>query len=212
MLVFLANKIRARTYENNDGWVLKPLPKRAADHGCKAQHKFANKRTSNLHISSLPCLWQDAKVRFLCLFSSPAPKAHWWAYRMGMPPSSVVRGPSPVVCPSSTLFKHLLLRNHCADWSQISYVFSMWWGSESVQTVLVTWPSLPPCPYMVKTLKKSSSPEPTEPKGWRHWNLVCSIGCSSTNKFVHMITLWFNSYLFYGKVKFGPLCFCMGKR
>ena len=35
------------------------------------------------------------------LFSSPEPKAHWWAYRIGRPPSSV-NCPS-VVCPSSTL-------------------------------------------------------------------------------------------------------------
>ena len=103
------------------------------------------------------------------------------SYRIGRPPSSVVC-PS-VVCSSSTLFKHLLLRNHWADWSQISYGVSIW---KFVQTVLVTWPRWPPCPYMVKNLKKSSSPEP---KGWWPWNLVCSIGCSSTTKFVQMVTL-----------------------
>ena len=35
-------------------------------------------------------------------------------------------------------------------------------------------------------LKKSSSPEQ---KGWWHWKLVCSIGCSSTTKFVQIMTL-----------------------
>ena len=54
------------------------------------------------------------------------------------------------------------------------------------QTVLVTWPRWPPCPYMVKALKKSSS---LEPKGWWPWNLVCSIGILSTAKFVQMMTL-----------------------
>ena len=28
-----------------------------------------------------------------------------------------------------------------------------------------------------------------QPKGWWPWNLVCSIGCSSTTKFVQMMTL-----------------------
>ena len=37
-----------------------------------------------------------------------------------------------------------------------------------------------------KNLKKSSS---LEPKGLWPWNLVCSIGCLSTTKFVQMMTL-----------------------
>ena len=37
-----------------------------------------------------------------------------------------------------------------------------------------------------KNLKKFSSPEP---KGWWPWNLVCSIRCSSTTKFVQMMIL-----------------------
>ena len=50
-----------------------------------------------------------------------------------------------------------------------------------VQMVLVTWPRWLPCSYMIKILKKSSSPEP---KGWWLWNLVCSIECLSTTKFI----------------------------
>ena len=39
---------------------------------------------------------------FFCFFSSlPEPKAHWWAYRICRPPSSVVRRPS--VCLSSVV-------------------------------------------------------------------------------------------------------------
>ena len=34
------------------------------------------------------------------------------------------------------------------------------WEQKFVQMVLVTCPRWPPCPYMVKTLQKSSSPEP----------------------------------------------------
>ena len=83
-----------------------------------------------------------------------------------------------------------------------------WDRGTKVQTVLVTWPRWPPCPYMVKTLKKSSSPEP---KGRWPWNLVCSIGCSSTTKFVQMMSLGW-PWPILQQVKFGPLCFCMGKR
>ena len=43
------------------------------------------------------------------------------------------------------------------------------------------------------------------------WNLVCGIGCSSTTKFVQMMT-WVDLNLFYGRVKFGPLCLCVGKK
>ena len=50
-----------------------------------------------------------------------------------------------------------------------------------VQMVLVTWPRWPPCPYMVKTLYKSSSPEP---EGRWPWDLVCSIGGVGPTKFV----------------------------
>ena len=38
---------------------------------------------------------------------------------------------------------------------------------------------------MVKNLKKSSSPEPTD---WWPWNLVCSIVYASTTKFVQIMT------------------------
>ena len=90
----------------------------------------------------------------LFLFSSPEPKAHWWAYRIDRPPSSVVR---PSVCLSSTFFKNLRLRNHWADWSQISYSLHGVGKRKFVQMIIVTWPRWPPGPYMVKTLKKSTS-------------------------------------------------------
>ena len=41
-------------------------------------------------------------------------------------------------------------------------------------------------PISSKNFKKSSSPKP---KGRWPWNVVCSIGCSSTTKFVQMMTL-----------------------
>ena len=54
------------------------------------------------------------------------------------------------------------------------------------QMVLVTWPRWPPHPYMVKTLKKSSSPEP---EGRWSRDLVCSIGAVGPTKFVQMMIL-----------------------
>ena len=85
------------------------------------------------------------------------------------------------------IFKHLLLWNHWADWSQILYGAFLGRGNKIfVQTVQVPWPRWPPCPYMVKKLKKSSSPEPN---GRWPWNLVCSIGCASTIKFIQMMIL-----------------------
>ena len=41
-------------------------------------------------------------------------------------------------------------------------------------------------PIYAKNLKKSSS---LEPKGRWPWKLVCGIGCSSTTKFIQMMTL-----------------------
>ena len=60
------------------------------------------------------------------IFSSPEPKAHWRAYTIGRPLSSVVRRLT------STLFKHLLLRNDWANQSQISYGASSGQGNESL--------------------------------------------------------------------------------
>ena len=63
-------------------------------------------------------------------------------------------------------------------------------------------------PIYGKKLKRSSFPELL---GWLPWNLVCSIKCPSSTKFVQMVTLdW--SWPIFVKVKFGPLGFWMGKR
>ena len=49
-----------------------------------------------------------------------------------------------------------------------------------------TWPIWLPCLYMVKTFKKLAS---LEPKSRLPSNLVCSIRCSSTTKFIQLMTL-----------------------
>ena len=60
---------------------------------------------------------------------------------------------------------------------------------------------------MVKSLKKSSSPEPIDQ--W-HRNLVCSIVYESTTKIMKLWP-WVDIDSFYAKVKFGYIGFCMGK-
>ena len=63
-------------------------------------------------------------------------------------------------------------------------------------------------PIYGKNLKKSFS---LEPKGQWPWKLVCSIGCRVLPNLFKWWP-WVDLDLFYGKVKFDPLCFCMGKR
>ena len=75
-------------------------------------------RTSTLTTAPRPLLRTFWVFHRDLLISSSEPKAHWWAYRIGGPPSSVRR--------RSTLF------NHWADWSQISYGVCMGWGNESM--------------------------------------------------------------------------------
>ena len=127
--------------------------------------------------------------------------AHWWAYRIGRPPSSVCRL-------SSTRFKHLL-RNHWADWSQISYGVSMGWRNESLFKQSWSHDKMAAMPIHVygKNLKKSSSPEP---KGRCPWNLYAALGARVLSSLFKWWP-WVDLDLFYGKVKFGTLCFCMAK-
>ena len=60
---------------------------------------------------------------------------------------------------------------------------------------------------MVKTLKKSSSPEPID---WWPWNLVCSIVYASTTKVLQIMTLGWPWPILLN-LKFGHIGFCMGK-
>ena len=76
------------------------------------------------------------------------------------------------------------------------------------QMVLVTWPRWPPCPYMVKKLKNL-----------RLWNqkvndLENRYASSSAQVLTSLLKWWpwVDLDQFLGKVKFGPLCFCMEKK
>ena len=55
-----------------------------------------------------------------------------------------------------------------------------------IDTMVVTLPRWLPCPYIVKTLQKSSSSEPVD---WFPRNLVCRIDDSCPSYFVQMMTL-----------------------
>ena len=59
-----------------------------------------------------------------------------------------------------------------------------------------------------KNLKKSSSPEP---KGRWPWDLVYSIGCSSTAKFVQMMTLGLTLSYFMARSNLAPYAFVWEK-
>ena len=64
--------------------------------------------------------WFQAGI--FCFLAHLSQRLIWWVYRIGIPPSSVVVVRQKFWCrTSSTLFKHLLLRNHWANQSQISY-------------------------------------------------------------------------------------------
>ena len=53
-------------------------------------------------------------------FSSPEPKAHGWANIIPVTPASI------------NIFKHLLLWNHWAKWTQISHGDFLGWGNQSL--------------------------------------------------------------------------------
>ena len=69
------------------------------------------------------------------------------------------------------IFKFHFPRNCFADWSQILCGAFVGWRNESL-IKWFKWHEWPPCPYMLKTWKKSSS---LEPKGRWSWKLVCGI-------------------------------------
>ena len=58
------------------------------------------------------------------IFSSPEPKAHWWAYSIPVEPASV----SACVCVCVNTFRHEYLCNQLADWNEILFEASLGWG------------------------------------------------------------------------------------
>ena len=84
------------------------------------------------------------------------------------------------------IFKHLLLRNHWLI--EVKFHVEPPWdgGTKVCSNGPGHMTKMAAMPIYGKNLKKSSSPEP---KGRWPWILVCNIGCSSTTKFVQMMTL-----------------------
>ena len=111
------------------------------------------------------------------IFSSPEPKAHWWAYRIGRPLSSV-RLPHSLNIFSSETTGPIKVKFHME---------LLWeWGTKVVSNSPGHMTKMIAMPLYGKNLKISSS---LEPKGLWSWNLVCSIRCSSITKFIQMMTL-----------------------
>ena len=132
------------------------------------------------------------------IFSLPEPKAHWWAYSISRHPSSVCQH-FQTSSPQKPL-GHL----------KPNFMWRLYGSGERkfLQTVMVIWPRWPPCPYMVKTLKNLllRNQKANDLETWH--------AASGTQVLPNSCKWWswVDLDLFYGKVKFGPLCFCMGKR
>ena len=104
------------------------------------------------------------------IISSPEAKAHLWAYRIGRPRLSVCR-------PHSLNIFSKPLGQLKPNFHGGTKICSNGPGHMTKMATMSIYG---------KNLKKSSSPEP---KGRWTWNLVCSIGCSSTTKFIQIMTL-----------------------
>ena len=97
--------------------------------------------------------------------------------------------------------------NHYADWSQI-HVEPPWNGERKlVQIVRVTWPTWSSCPYM-ETIFKNLLLWNRKADDLETWYAEMSTRVLSC---LFKCCPWVALALFDGKVKFGPLCFCMGK-
>ena len=131
-------------------------------------------------------------------FSSPEPKAHRRGYMIGMTPSSVI----VVVHTLQTSSQKLLGQsNSNFKWSFLG--IREW---TFAQMIRVTWSKWLPCPYMVKWFKNLL-----------RWNRMAGVVeiwfiASGTRVLLSLLKCWHCVHLwpFYGK--FGPICFCMGKK
>ena len=68
--------------------------------------------------------------------------------------------------------------------------------------VTVSWPGWPPCPYMIKTFKKSSSPEPRMPWGCIFAQIIRDKGSTKDAKII--VVHWHLTFL-----RRGQFCFPM---
>ena len=81
------------------------------------------------------------------------------------------------------------------------------WEQKFIQMIQLTGPMWLPCPYMVKTLNNLLfwNQKADDFESW-----YAALG---TWVLLNLFKWWprVDLHLFYGRVKFGPFCFCMGK-
>ena len=137
---------------------------------------------------------------YITLFSSSEPKAHLRDYRIGRPPLSVRLS---VCCP------HSLNIFSSETTGQIEAKFHMESPWDKGTKVYSNGPG-----QMTKMAAM-----PVYGKTFLLWNQKCddleiwyAASCAQVLPSLFKWWPWDDLDLFYGKVKFGPLCFCMGKR
>ena len=81
------------------------------------------------------------------------------------------------------------------------------WEWKFIQMSRVTWPTWPPCPYMVKTLKNLL----LQNQLTDDLEILYVALCTQVLPRLFKLLPWVNLDLFYAKVKFGHIGFCMGK-
>ena len=98
--------------------------------------------------------------------------------------------------------------NFFSFWSQISCGAAFGLGERRlVEMVPVTWPRWPPCPIYGENLSLLCCNRKAD-------DLESWYATSSTQVLPSLFKWcpWFDLDLFYDKVKFDPLCFCMGEK
>ena len=132
------------------------------------------------------CIIIDIIVIVVFLLAHLSRRLIWWAYRIGRPPSSVV----VVVVVSRRPHSLNIFSSETTGPIKVKFHMELLWGRGTKTNICSNGPShmtkMATMPIYGKNLKKFSS---LEPKGGWPWNLVCSIGCSSTTKFAQMMTL-----------------------
>ena len=124
---------------------------------------------SSVYAPQLICIFifSYTKTVFLMIISSTEPKAHRRAYSVPM-----------VRRPSVRRAQCLNISSEIAWPIKAKFIVEPPWvgGTKLCSRHVGLMTKMPPIPYMVKTLQKSSSPEPVDrfPR-----NLVCSIGDAS---------------------------------
>ena len=131
-------------------------------------------------------------------FSSPEPKVHWWVYGIGRSSSSIVCHPHSV---------NIFFSETAWPISQISYGASMGWRNGGTKV----------CSNGPGHMSKMTSMQTLKNLLLRNQKADdLEIGMQyQVRRVLPSLFKWWpwgDLDLFYDKVKFGPLCFCMGKR